>query len=369
MQNHEDSSVTLDGIQIRYGGNVAVEDASFTIESGEFFTLLGPSGCGKTTLLRTIAGFNRQSSGSLRIGTVTIDDLPAHRRDTGMVFQNYAIFPHLTVWENVAYGLRARKISKDELKVRVDEALAMVDLGGYGDRMPRNLSGGQQQRVVIARAIVIRPRVLLMDEPLANLDAKLRVRLRNDVRKLQQELGITTIYVTHDQEEALDISDRLAVMSNGRVLQVGTPEEIYASPQHMFVAKFVGEGAFIPAQLQDGGTSARLANGVAVPVRLPEAASGPCHIGLRPEELRLANAGEDSLFAGTVVSRSYLGPQVQLRVDIGVEETLLLRVPSAECPRSAQPGVAVGVVLVSADVAVFANDAAAEREAREDVLV
>ena len=368
MQSSADgSSVTLDGIQITYGGNVAVEDASFTIASGEFFTLLGPSGCGKTTLLRTIAGFIRQSSGSIRIGAQTIDDLPAHRRDTGMVFQNYAIFPHLTVRENVAYGLRARKIPKSEIASRVTEALEMVDLGGYGDRMPRNLSGGQQQRVVIARAIVIRPRVLLMDEPLANLDAKLRVRLRNDVRNLQQELGITTIYVTHDQEEALDISDRLAVMSSGKVLQVGTPEEVYASPKHLFVARFVGEGAFLPAQITDRGRVAQLATGVTLPVRDSHLTGGPAIIGLRPEDLRLTQPGEPAAFSGTVAARSYLGPQVQLRVDVGTAESLLLRVPSASCPATAVPGARVGLAVVAPGAAVFPAETDSVELVDEDV--
>lgn len=362
-----DSSVTLDGIRIEYGGNVAVENADFTIASGEFFTLLGPSGCGKTTLLRTIAGFNRQSSGTIRIGGSVIDDLPAHRRDTGMVFQNYAIFPHLTVRENVAYGLRARGISKGEIASRVQEALEMVDLGPYGDRMPRNLSGGQQQRVVIARAIVIRPRVLLMDEPLANLDAKLRVRLRNDVRALQQELGITTIYVTHDQEEALDISDRLAVMSHGKVLQVGTPEEIYARPEHLFVARFVGEGAFLPATVLPGGEAAEVAEGIVVPVR-PGSEPGVCRVGLRPEDLRLADADEPAEFEGVVVTRSYLGPQVQLRVDIGLDETLLLRVPSASCPRSAVPGARVRVAMTGA-AAAFRDDADSVTELDDEAVV
>ncbi|WP_167133046.1 ABC transporter ATP-binding protein [Paramicrobacterium chengjingii] len=360
----QDSSVSLDNVRIEYGGNAAVKNASFTIASGEFFTLLGPSGCGKTTLLRTIAGFNRQTSGTIRIGSTTIDDLPAHRRDTGMVFQNYAIFPHLNVRENIAYGLRARKLSKTEIDSRVKEALEMVDLTRYADRKPQNLSGGQQQRVVIARAIVVRPRVLLMDEPLANLDAKLRVRLRNDVRALQQELGITTIYVTHDQEEALDISDRIAVMSKGEVLQVGAPEEIYATPQHLFVAQFVGEGTFLPAQLRDDGRTAVLSNGTVIPVRAADAASGACNVGLRPEELNLARDDERADFDGTIVSRSYLGPHVQLRVDIGLEQTLLLRVPAAFCPRSAVVGASARVAL-AVDAAVFRDGESTATDADE----
>jgi ABC-type Fe3+/spermidine/putrescine transport system ATPase subunit len=230
------ASVAISHVDIRYGEALAVSDADLRIEPGSFFTLLGPSGCGKTTLLRTIAGFIRQSAGEILIGDSRIDHLPPHRRDTGMVFQNYAIFPHLSVYDNIAYGLKAKNVTGGERATRIDEALQMVDLNGYEKRLPRELSGGQQQRVVIARALAVRPRVLLMDEPLANLDAKLRVRLRNDIRMLQQELGITTVYVTHDQDEALSLSDRIAVMSHGRVEQVGTPDEIYERPVSLNVA-------------------------------------------------------------------------------------------------------------------------------------
>ena len=219
------SRLRLETITIQFPGVKAVDRATVDVQPGEFFTLLGPSGCGKTTLLRTIAGFYRQNEGHVYFNDDCVDNVPAHKRDTGMVFQNYAVFPHLTVQQNVAYGLRARKIDKAESAERVREALELVDLAGYEQRKPRQLSGGQQQRVVVARAIVIRPRILLMDEPLANLDAKLRVRLRAELRELQRRLGITTIYVTHDQDEALSLSDRIAVMSHGKILQVGSPTD------------------------------------------------------------------------------------------------------------------------------------------------
>ena len=224
----------------RYGDFTALHDVSLNIRQGEFFTLLGPSGCGKTTLLRMIAGFNSIEGGEFYFGDSLINDVPAHKRDIGMVFQNYAIFPHLTVEENVAYGLKARKTPKAEIDARVKEALELVQIAPLAGRKPSELSGGQQQRVALARAFVIEPSVLLMDEPLSNLDAKLRVKMRVEIRKLQQELGFTAIYVTHDQEEALAISDYIAVMSKGKVLQHGSPREIYFHPINAQVAHAVG---------------------------------------------------------------------------------------------------------------------------------
>ena len=216
----------------RYGDFTALNGVSVNIREGEFFTLLGPSGCGKTTLLRMIAGFNSIEGGDFYFGEKRINDVAAHKRDIGMVFQNYAIFPHLTVRENVAYGLKARKTPKAEMDKRVEEALELVQISHLADRKPNELSGGQQQRVALARAFVIEPSVLLMDEPLSNLDAKLRVQMRTVIKKLQRRLGITTIYVTHDQEEALAISDRIAVMKDGHIMQIGTTNEIYAKPQN-----------------------------------------------------------------------------------------------------------------------------------------
>ena len=243
------SKVQLNNLKKKYSEVEALKDFSLEIKSGELFTLLGPSGCGKTTLLRTIAGFNKQDSGTIEIDGVGIDNLPAYSRDIGMVFQDYAIFPHMSVEDNIAFGLKNRKFSRQEIENRVSDALKTVQLSGLGKRMPNELSGGQQQRVGLARAMVIRPKILLMDEPLSNLDAKLRIELREDIRQIQKNLGTTTIYVTHDQEEALVISDRICIMRSGEMVQVGTPWEIYKYPVDHFVASFIGNMIFLPCPI------------------------------------------------------------------------------------------------------------------------
>jgi ABC-type Fe3+/spermidine/putrescine transport system ATPase subunit len=235
------AGLEVSGLVKRYGTQTALDGVSVTAGAGEFFTLLGPSGCGKTTLLRCVAGFARPDAGQIVAGSARLDTMPAHARDIGMVFQNYAIFPHLSVAENIAYGLRARRVPAPELAQRVRDALELVQMAELAARMPTQLSGGQQQRVALARALVVRPRLLLMDEPLSNLDARLRVTMRGEIRRIQRELGITTLYVTHDQEEALAVSDRVAVMDRGRVEQVGTPRDVYAEPRTAFVAQFVGQ--------------------------------------------------------------------------------------------------------------------------------
>ncbi len=254
------ASIKIDGIVKKFPGVTALDSVSIDIASGEFFTLLGPSGCGKTTLLRTVAGFYRQDKGSISVENEVMDNLPAYQRETGMVFQNYAVFPHMTVFENVAFGLRNRKVPGPEIRERVLRALKMARLGGYEQRTPDQLSGGQQQRVGLARAMVIEPRVLLLDEPLSNLDAKLRVDMREEIRDIQQQLGITAIYVTHDQEEALAISDRIAVMNGGRIQQIGSPWEVYKKPANRFVASFVGQMNFISSEALLTGSSEK--NGV-----------------------------------------------------------------------------------------------------------
>ena len=356
---HEDSGVGLEHVTISYGPTVAVADADFVIEPGTFFTLLGPSGCGKTTLLRAIAGFIRQTAGDIRIGEQVINDVPAHRRDAGMVFQNYAIFPHLTVRDNVAYGLKARQVPRDEAESRIAAALQMVDLTGYESRLPKQLSGGQQQRVVIARALAVRPRVLLMDEPLANLDAKLRVRLRGDIRQLQSELGITTVYVTHDQEEALAISDRIAVMSHGLVEQVGTPMEIYQKPTTLNVARFIGEGNFVRAQVRGtgaarlidypGGHRLALESGVTL-------AEGPAWVGFRPQDADIlgttGEAGEGEL-AGVVMSTSYLGSSIELRLELAPGVIVLVESRLRDLPVVPRQGELLRFRVRPADLLVF----------------
>ena len=239
-------SVKLVDVTKTFSGGkvVATDHVSLEIKDGEFFTLLGPSGCGKTTLLRLIAGFYYPDSGEIYFDDKNVTEVPPYERETGMVFQNYALWPHMTVFDNIAYGLKIRKLPKEEVKQHVKEALELVHLEGMEDRMPHQLSGGQQQRVALARAVVIKPKVLLLDEPLSNLDAKLRIEMRSELVRLQRELGITAIYVTHDQEEAMAISQRLAILRSGRIQQVGTPKEVYEKPQNYFVADFIGQCTF-----------------------------------------------------------------------------------------------------------------------------
>ena len=242
--------LTIQNMELYYGDFKALKGIDLNIQANEITAFIGPSGCGKTTLLRMIAGFNTVDGGEICFDDRVINNLEAHKRDIGMVFQNYAIFPHLTVAENVAYGLKAKKCPKDQIPGKVEEALELVQIGKLKDRKPNELSGGQQQRVALARAFVIEPGVLLMDEPLSNLDAKLRVQMRTVIKKLQRRLGITTIYVTHDQEEALAISDRIAVMKEGNIMQVGTPEEIYKKPENTFVAGFIGVSNFVECDVK-----------------------------------------------------------------------------------------------------------------------
>ena len=307
----------------RFGDFTALHGVSLNIEKGEFFTLLGPSGCGKTTLLRMIAGFNSIEGGDFYFGENRINDVPAHKRDIGMVFQNYAIFPHLTVEENVAYGLKARKVDKKEIDRRVKEALELVQIAPLATRKPSELSGGQQQRVALARAFVIEPSVLLMDEPLSNLDAKLRVQMRSIIKKLQRRLGITTIYVTHDQEEALAISDRIAVMNQGRVMQVGTPSEIYAKPENPFVAGFIGVSNFLNCDVTkcEGGVAKVSIKGeldIDVPVR--KNYTGKAQLSARPEQLFFSETG----MPGKVMFSTFLGDFIEYEVELFDGQTLII---------------------------------------------
>ena len=307
----------------RYGDFTALNGVSLDIREGEFFTLLGPSGCGKTTLLRMIAGFNSIEGGDFYFGDKRINDVPAHKRDIGMVFQNYAIFPHLSVRDNVAYGLKARHIPASEIKPRVDEALKLVQISHLADRKPNELSGGQQQRVALARAFVIEPSVLLMDEPLSNLDAKLRVQMRSVIKKLQRRLGITTIYVTHDQEEALAISDRIAVMKDGHIMQIGTPNEIYAKPQNPFVAGFIGVSNFLDCQVeapQGGEAKVSIQNELNISVPVRRAYSGPAKISARPEQLFFSEEG----MPGTVLFSTFLGDFIEYEVQLEDGQNLIV---------------------------------------------
>ncbi len=306
------TGIVIEGVTRTFGTVRAVDGVNLTVGEGEFFTLLGPSGCGKTTLLRMIAGFCDLDGGSIRFGTKRIDKLPAHVRDIGMVFQNYAVFPNLTVAGNVAYGLKARKVPAAEVARRVEEALSLVQLGGYGERWPHQLSGGQLQRVAIARALVIRPQVLLFDEPLSNLDARLRVSMRAEIRELQKSLGITAIYVTHDQEEAMSVSDRIALMQSGKLEQVGAPAEIYRNPASRFAAEFMGTTNLLEPKVLG--------------------LSGAGMVSLRPEALRLdaeAPAGWPRL-SGTVAHVEILGPIT--RFDVRLGDGALIRVAALDEP-------------------------------------
>jgi ABC-type Fe3+/spermidine/putrescine transport system ATPase subunit len=317
------TAITIDGVARTFGTVRAVDNVSISVRDGEFFTLLGPSGCGKTTLLRMVAGFCELDTGRILFGTERIDTLPPHRRNTGMVFQNYAVFPNLTVGGNVAYGLRARKVRADNIRERVERALKLVQLDGYGERWPHQLSGGQLQRVAIARAIVIEPDVLLLDEPLSNLDAKLRVEMRGEIRRLQKLLGITVLYVTHDQEEALAISDRIAVMRAGRVEQIASPRAIYEQPETPFVASFVGTTNLINGVIRsrDGATAEIACAGTTIRTNVRGNVGDQVIISLRPEALRLlapgaaAPAGFATL-AGTLGEIEYLGAVTRFTVQL-----------------------------------------------------
>ena len=305
-------ALAIQGIEKRFAdGPPVLDKLDLAVADGEFFTLLGPSGCGKTTLLRCIAGFLQPESGSISVDGQRIDFLPAHRRDIGMVFQDYAIFPHLTVAENVAFGLQARHLDRAEIARRVPEALRTVRLEALADRMPAALSGGQQQRVGLARAMVIRPKLLLMDEPLSNLDAKLRVDMRDDIRDIQRRLGITTIYVTHDQEEAMAVSDRICVMNAGRIEQVATPFELYHRPATRFVAGFVGAMNFLPCQVADGALTVGAAR-----CRVQGVAAGAVELAIRPEEVTLEASAEPALrLPATLRKVTFLGREIHCVLD------------------------------------------------------
>ncbi len=303
------SDLVISAVSKSYiSGAKVLDGIDLTVASGAFFTLLGPSGCGKTTLLRCIAGFLQPDGGRISIGADRIDTVPAHRRDIGMVFQDYAIFPHLTVAENVGFGLKARRMERGEIARRVAESLATVRLDGYADRLPGALSGGQQQRVGLARAMAIRPRLLLMDEPLSNLDAKLRLELREDIRDIQQRLGITTIYVTHDQEEALAVSDRICVMHGGRIEQTATPFELYRAPATRFAATFVGEMNLFPVAAGSPFAGARV---------------GAAEAAIRPEDVVIGPCEDAIAFDGVVRKVTFLGREAQVVIDAPAGVVLL----------------------------------------------
>ena len=308
------SKLTLQNLRKSFGQTVAVDNVSLEVPQGELVALLGPSGCGKTTTLRMIAGFIGASAGRILIGDQDVTTLPPYRRNTGMVFQSYALFPHMTVAENVAFGLEMRKVPKEERDRRVEEALRLVRLEGLGGRMPRQLSGGQQQRVALARGLVINPEVFLLDEPLSNLDAKLRHDVRLEIRQLQQRLGLTTVFVTHDQEEALTLADRLVLMEKGVVQQIGTPTELYERPANLFVADFIGKSNFFKGQIA-GSNEFRTEAGTVIRFD-GQPTSGATVLAIRPEKIFLGAAahGMGNCFAAAVEYVTYLGATTEYRL-------------------------------------------------------
>jgi putative spermidine/putrescine transport system ATP-binding protein len=341
----------------RYGDVDAVADVTLDVADGEFVVLLGPSGCGKTTTLRVIAGFAEPNSGSVWLGERDITHLPSWRRNAGLVFQSYALFPHLTVAENVAFGLQMRKISRLQTARRIEEMLRLVRLEHLAERLPRQLSGGQQQRVALARAIAFRPDVLLLDEPLSSLDAKLRQEVRIEIRELQRNLGLTTVMVTHDQEEALTMADRLVVMRDGAVRQVGTQQDLYERPADAFVAGFVGRSNFIHGSIEAPG---RLRSAGGLELTCVATAIGPAILALRPERIMLTpspQAGMDNNLPGVVEFASYLGPTSEVHVRISAKERVVVQVPSGAMPLVAI-GEKVNVAWSAANGIIFAEERA-----------
>lgn len=319
-------SVKLENLTKRFGDNVVVDQVDLQIDDGEFFTLLGPSGCGKTTTLRIVAGFYRPDQGNVYFGKELMNDIPPFKRDTGMVFQTYALWPHMNIRDNVAYGLVVRKIPRKEIEEKVTETLRLVGLEGFERRLPNELSGGQQQRVALARALVIEPKVLLLDEPLSNLDAKLRVQTRVEITRLQRKLGITTVYVTHDQEEALCISDRIAVMNKGRVQQVAPPRAIYEEPGSQFVADFIGVANFLKGTLAKMDAKSKVATVETEDSERYEvthdgeiAVGSTVLISFRPEVVEMEEDGKVARAVNQIEGRiriaSYLGDMVRYEVE------------------------------------------------------
>jgi len=372
----EHPSVRLEGVTKRFGDFVAVCSLDLDIARGEFFTLLGPSGCGKTTTLRVVAGFEDPSDGRVLIDGEDVAGLPAHRRPTNTVFQSYALFPHLSVGDNVGFGLRRKGVDKGEIERRVAEELERVGLPTEANRRPNQLSGGQQQRVALARAIVNRPRVLLLDEPLGALDLKLRKELQLELKRIQREVGITFVYVTHDQEEALTMSDRMAVMNHGQIEQIDSPEAVYERPTTTFVAGFIGVSNLMPGTVSaasNGRASVRLDSGVEVEADRNGLARGErCHAVVRPEKLRITRPEEDNggdpRVDGTVESSVFLGTATQIVVRLEGDVRMTVLVPNAsEAERSRLPGGGAPVRLSWAPEHVHLVHESAEAAGAEEL--
>ncbi len=347
-------ALTLDKLTKNFGNQTAVDAVSLTVRSGELIVLLGPSGCGKTTTLRMIAGFVPPSAGDIRLDGNSITALPPHRREMGIVFQSYALFPHLTVARNIAFGLEMRRMAAPAIQARVAEMLRLVKLEAFAQRLPRHLSGGQQQRVALGRALAIQPRVLLLDEPLSNLDAALRQEMAREIRILQQSGSITTIMVTHDQTEALAMADRLVVMHEGRVQQIGTPEEVHNQPANPFVARFIGGSNLVTGRL-DADDRLLLSDGSMIALAGQYTARGEATLAVRPDSLRLAAPGTHGCIEGEVELCTWLGSVVEHAVRIAPDVTILARGPGlgVDATRRHSAGTRVMLRWEAADERLF----------------
>jgi len=356
MRGEAANAILLDGITKRYGSETAVAGVSLAIAPGEFFTLLGPSGSGKTTTLSMLAGFVMPDAGRIVLNGQDVTRAPPRARGLGMVFQNYAIFPHLDVFENVAFPLRVQRRSEADVKTRVSDALGMVKLTGFEKRYGKQLSGGQQQRVALARAIVAHPSVVLMDEPLGALDKNLRYHMQVEIKEIQQRLGMTVVYVTHDQEEALTMSDRIAIMDHGRIAQMGPPRAVYEKPDNAFVGRFLGEANLLPATLRDGAVATRAGHALAAAEGSLGASGG--FLFVRPEKVLLAAGTLDAApnrLPGTVSHASFLGNVVRYEVDVGLGEALLCDAANAPGTQPMAPGAAVIAQWSEADCRLLAG--------------
>ena len=351
--------VRLEDLRRTYAGVSALNGLTLTLAPGELVALLGPSGCGKTTAMRLVAGLEEANGGRVVIDGADVTNLPANKRDVGMVFQAYSLFPHMTAWQNVAFGLQMRKVGVDERRHRAHEMLGVVGLSDFADRFAHQLSGGQQQRVALARALAINPKILLLDEPLSALDARVRARLRDEIRRIQLEVGITTLFVTHDQEEALAVADRVGVMNKGRLEQLGPPTEVYSRPATPFVAEFVGLTNRLAGVVRDGEVDVR---GARLPLVKPDTADGPAIALVRPETVSLAAEKDSSPgpLVGTVIATSFLGATSRVTVDLG-DATVLAQLTTADAS-SMPPGTRVRLVL-RPDAVLIARDESAAVEA------
>ncbi len=344
-------SVVFNHVKKQFGAFTAIHDLSLTIEPGQLVTLLGPSGCGKTTTLRMLAGLEHPTSGQILIGGKDVTMLPANERDVSMVFQSYALFPHMSSLENVAYGLESSGMKRKEAREKAEEGLALVGLAGMGQRLPAELSGGQQQRVAVARALVLEPQVLLLDEPLSNLDARLRRQVRTEIRELQQRLGFTAVYVTHDQDEALAVSDRIIIMKDGVIAQEGAPRELYEAPASAFIADFMGEANVVPCEVLsvEGADAVIRIAGLEHRVPSRNARPGPAKLAVRPNAITLEPAS-DAALPGRITHSAYLGDHVEYEVET---DTGRLFVVDPAVERALPPATDVAIGFKGRGIAII----------------